>query len=231
MYKEHLDLDKPDFHQRIWHYFSLSKFLGLIEKSSLYLCRHDKFDDSFEGGLSEMDKKYFESVHPGMHEYMTGDKVGCYYSNCWTKSDIDEYVLWNSYASLKDGIAVQSTVERLIASLNIKGEQDVYISDVLYLDYSKDYTFSKTRGQVNTLAPHFTKRNYFSSEKELRVMHVDTRGKFAFSPEGINIKVKLDALIERVYLAPFSYPWFADVISNIMKKYSLANIEVLKSSI
>lgn len=231
MYKEHPDLAKPQLDQTIWHYYTLSKFLGLIERSSLYLCRHDKFDDSFEGGLSVLDKQYFDSVNPEMHQYMTGDKVGCYYSNCWTKSDVDEYVLWSSYASLQDGIAIQSTVERLITSLDVEKEKNVYISDVLYIDYSKDYTFRKTGGKVNTLAPHFTKRDYFKSEKELRVMYVDPVGKFDSSPNGVEIRVDLKTLIEKVYVAPFSYPWLRDVINNILAKYALSNIEVLKSSI
>ena len=230
MYKEHPDLAKPQLGQTIWHYYSLSKFLGLLDKSSLYLCRHDKFDDSFEGGLSLMDRQYFDGKYPGMSDYMTGDKVGCYYSNCWTKNDVDEYVLWNTYASLEDGVAVKTTVARLIESLADEGK-NIYISDVLYIDYSKDYTFRKTGGKVNTLAPHFTKRDYFSSEKELRVMYVEPTGKFETSPNGVEAKVNLKTLIEEIIVAPFSYSWFADVISNILKKYNLDGIEVKKSSI
>ena len=33
-------------------------------------------------------------------------------------SDVDEYALWSPYASLKDGVAVQSTVLRLITALD-----------------------------------------------------------------------------------------------------------------
>ena len=231
MYKEHPDLNPPKMDQRVWHYFSLSKFLGLIDKSTLYFCRHDQYDDSFEGCLSAKDKQFFDAIHPGMQEYLTGDKVGCYYSNCWTKAEVDEYVLWNAYSSLKDGVAVQTTAERLTASLGAEKEKDVYVSDVMYIDYSTDYTFSKTGGKVNTLAPHFTKREYFASEKELRLMYVDTRGKFFSSPGGVEVKVDLPTLIDKVYLAPFSYEWLATVISNILKRYGLEKVIVEKSLI
>ncbi len=231
MYIDHPHLPQPNKEQTIWHYFSLAKFLGLIDKSSLYLCRHDKFDDSFEGGLSDKDIKYLDSIHPGISETIKGDKVGCYYSNCWTKSDVDEYVLWNSYASLKDGIAIKSTVERLINSFDKADEKRVYVSDVQYIDYQKDYTFEKTGGRVNTMAPHFCKRPYFSSEKELRVMHPETEGKFSSSPEGIEVKINLSTLIESVYVAPFSFSWLSDVVSNILEKYGLGGIEVKKSAI
>lgn len=231
MYKTHQDLSEPDRGQTIWHYFSLAKFLYLIYNSSLYLARQDKFDDGFEGALSEKDIQYFDNINPGMAEYMKGDKVGCYYSNCWTKSDVDEYVLWSSYASLKDGVAVQSTVARLLKSLDAETEKDVYVSDVLYIDYSKDFTFKKTGGIVNTLAPHFTKRDYFQSEKELRIMYVKPTGNFKTSPEGIAVKVDLASLIETVYVAPFSFRWLPDVVRDILKKYGLPDVVVKKSQI
>lgn len=231
MYKKHPDLAEPDDSQTIWHYFSLAKFLGLIDKSALYLSRHDKFDDGFEGALSEKDIQYFDSTKPGMAEYMKGDNVGCYYSNSWTKSDVDEYVLWSSYASLSDGVAVQSTVARLLKSLDAETEKDVYVSDVLYIDYSKDFTFKKTGGIVNTLGPHFTKRDFFQSEKELRIMYVDPTGHFKTSPAGVEIKVDLATLIENAYVAPFSFPWLADTVNNILMKYNLTNLVVKKSNI
>lgn len=101
MYKQHPDLPPIDINQKIWHYYTLPKFLSLLSSSSLYLCRHDKFDDSFEGAMTKMDKAFFESKASGITERMQGDSLGCTYSNCWTKSDVDEYVLWSSYASLK----------------------------------------------------------------------------------------------------------------------------------
>lgn len=231
MYKTHPDLTQPDLNQTIWHYYSLAKFMWLIDESSLYLCRNDKYDDSFEGGLTAMDKQYLDSVHPSMADYLRGDKVGCYYSNCWTKSDVDEYVLWNSYASLKDGIAVKSTVDRLVKSFDVTDEKGYYVSDVLYLDYEKDYSFIKTGGKVNTIAPHFTKRGYFQAEKELRVMYVDTKGKFDTSPTGVKAKVDLATLIEMVYVAPFSYPWLSEIIKQYLVKHGFGEIDVIKSAI
>lgn len=231
MYQQHPELQQPNLDQVIWHYFSLAKFLGLLDKSALYFCRHDKFDDSFEGMLSEKDKQIFDSLQPGMSKNVVGDGSGCYYSNCWTKSKIDEYVLWKTYASLKDGVAVKTTVERLINSLDVSDKRLVYISYVLYIDYQNEYTFQKMGGVVNILAPHFTKREYFRSEKELRLMYVDWSGKFGTSPDGIEFKVDLRTLVEEVYVAPFSYDWLHDVLTHILKQFGLDGVKVLKSSI
>lgn len=230
MFKIHPDLPPVEVNQKIWHYYSLSKFLGMISSSSLYLCRQDKFDDSFEGRMTKKDAAFFDHISPGTAQSMRGDALGCVYSNCWTQSDCDEYVLWGSYASLKDGVAVQSTVLRLISALDARDERAVYVSSVQYIDYDKDYSFGMTGGKANMIAPHFSKRPYFAAEKELRVMYWDTNGKFENTPEGLNFKVDLDALIESVYVAPGSYSWFKDVVAEVLDRYGLKK-EVRKSGI
>ena len=87
-----------------------------------------------------------------------------------------------------------------------------------------------TGGKANMIAPHFSKRLYFGAERELRVMHWDTDGKFDNTPDGLSFRVDIDTLIERVYVAPLSYPWLITVIEEILQKYGL-NKEVLKSGI
>lgn len=230
MYIKHPDLPPIDVNQKIWHYFSLSKFLALLSRSSLYLCRQDKFDDSFEGALTQKDEAFFESKSAGVTKGMRRDALGCTYSNCWTRSDVDEYALWSSYASLKDGVAVQSTVLRLITALDPDDKRAVYVSNVQYIDYETDYSFQLTKGIANMIAPHFSKRPYFKSEKELRAMYWDTDGRYSSTPEGLLFKVDLNELIEFVYVAPFSMPQYRDIIEDLIMKYGLGK-EVIKSGI
>lgn len=230
MYKLHPDLPPINIDQKIWHYFSLAKFLGMISHSSLYLCRQDQFDDSFEGVMTKKDAAFFDSFAPGTSKNMNGDSLGCFYSNCWTKSDVDEYVLWSSYASLKDGVAVQSTVLKLISSFDETDPRPVYVSDVQYINYEDDFSFGMTRGKANLIAPRFSKRRFFEAEKELRAMYWETDGKFNKSPIGLDFRVDLNTLIESVYVAPASYPWLKEVVEEILGKYGL-NKEVIKSGI
>lgn len=180
--------------------------------------------------MTKKDVAFFESKSPGITEGMKGDSLGCAYSNCWTKSDVDEYVLWNSYASLRDGVAIKSTVENLIMSLDPADERSVYVSDVQYIDYESDYTFQKTFGIANMLAPHFSKRKFFESEKEMRALYLDGDGRFNNTPAGLYFKVDLNRLIDCVYVAPFSYPWFPDVVKQLLERHGL-NKEVKKSGI
>ena len=73
MYYQHPDLPPIDISQKIWHYYSLPKFLSLLSTSSLYLCRQDEFDDSFEGVMTKKDVDFFESKSAGITKGMEGD--------------------------------------------------------------------------------------------------------------------------------------------------------------
>ena len=230
MYYQHRELPPIDITQKIWHYYTLPKFLSLISSSSLYMCRQDKFDNSFEGVMTKKDEAFFESKSSGITKGMKGDSLGCTYSNCWTKSDVDEYVLWSSYSSLKDGIAIQSTVLRLITALDPSDERRVYVSNVQYIDYDSDYSFQLTGGIANMIAPLFSKRQYFEAEKELRAMYWDMDGRFHNTPEGLLFKVDLKELIESVYVAPQSYPSYRELIEELLLKYGLQK-EVKRSGI
>jgi hypothetical protein len=175
-------------------------------------------------------RPFFESKSAGVTKGMRRDALGCTYSNCWTRSDVDEYALWSSYASLKDGVAVQSTVLRLITALDPDDKRAVYVSNVQYIDYETDYSFQLTKGIANMIAPHFSKRPYFKSEKELRAMYWDTDGRYSSTTEGLLFKVDLNELIEFVYVAPFSMPQYRDIIEDLIMKYGLGK-EVIKSGI
>ena len=67
MYKQHPDLPPISINQKIWHYFTLAKFLGMISHSSLYLCRQDQFDDSFEGVMTKKDAEFIDSFRQAHH--------------------------------------------------------------------------------------------------------------------------------------------------------------------
>ena len=48
---------------------------------------------------------------------------------------------------------------------------------------------------------------------------------------GINIKIDLSLLIEKIYVYPNVPTWFYELIKSIMKRYGYSSIEVMKSDI
>lgn len=232
MYISHKDIVLvPDNDTVVWHYFSLAKFLGFLNSSALYFSRHDTFDDPFEGQLSDKDKEFLKTKSGNLAGFFTDDKAGCCFSNCWVMSDADEYVLWDSYSSLKDGIAIKSTVGSIIEALYKDDPRAVRISAIHYIDRIEDYSFEATGGIINALAPHLCKRLNFQAEKEMRVFHFDSSARFMTSPKGLLFKVDPKVLIEEVFVSPRSYDWFQDSIKEILEKYNLNSIPVRKSEI
>lgn len=232
MYTKHKHFRTPSNSTTIWHYFSLAKFIGLLDSSSLYFSRQDQFDDVKEGRLSQADKNYLNCFHGSIAEHMESDKNGCFYANCWTVSESDEYVLWSTYASLKNGIAVKSTIGKLIDALDEKDERQVYIAKVEYYNEVNGSSFKVSDGIINLLALGFSKREYFVAENELRLLyrsfdaHLDKN-----SPTHISFSVDLTKLIDSIYVSPKSYPWFRNAISKLIELYGLRGIPVYESSI
>ena len=200
---------------------SLSKFLSLINNEELYFARHDKFFDAQEGILSDPDKSFFDSKVPGISSRMKCENLGCTSINCWIMSDTEQYLMWTAYSSIDEGIAIKTTVGNLIDSLDLNDKRSIYISDVNYIDYKSQYTFDKTGGFANLLAPFFCKGKYFEQEKELRLIYnnyeIDERNKI----EGVQFKVSLDTLIDEIWIAPVARTWFEEIVK---KELILHNI-------
>jgi len=221
MYKTHKDFTTPNRKTIIWRYMSLSKFLSLINNEELYFARHDKFFDAQEGILSDPDKSFFDSKVPGISSRMKCENLGCTYINCWIMSDTEQYLMWTAYSSIDEGIAIKTTVGNLIDSLDPNDKRSIYISDVNYIDYKSQYTFDKTGGFANLLAPFFCKGKYFEQEKKLRLIYnnyeIDERNKI----EGVQFKVSLDTLIDEIWIAPVARTWFEEIVN---KELILHNI-------
>lgn len=222
MYKTHKDFTTPDRKTIIWRYLSLPKFLSLINNKELYFARHDKFFDAKEGILSDPDKKYFDSKVPGISSRMECDNLGCTFINCWIMSSIEQYLMWSAYSSVDEGIAIKTTIGNLIDSLDCNDKRSIYISDVNYINYNTQYTFDKTGGFANLLAPFFCKEKYFEQEKELRLIYNDYEIDKRDDIEGVSFKVSLNTLINEVWVAPKAKGWFEDVLK---KELTLHNIK------
>lgn len=221
MYKIHIDFTTPDKNTTIWRYMSLPKFLSLINNEELHFARHDKFFDAQEGVLSNPDKSFFDKKVPGISSRMKCEYLGCTFINCWIMSDTEQYLMWSAYSSIDEGIAIKTTIGNLIDSLDPNDKRSIYISDVNYIDYNSQYTFDKTGGFANLLAPFFCKGKYFEQERELRLIYsdyeIDSRDKI----EGVQFKVILDNLIDEIWISPKAKAWFEDIVK---KELILHNI-------
>ena len=144
------------------------------------------------------------------------------YANCWHQSDVESEAMWNLYTNTaKQGIALQTTFERLYWSINeYPVRTALYYGLVNYIDY-KEYNKGIKGEKTFTIfdAPWY-KRKSFEHEKEFRILIEDTSN---IKPTDWCKKVKVDlvSLIETIYVSPQSEDWFFELIKIMRRKYNL----------
>lgn len=148
--------------------------------------------------------------------------------NSWHAQDHESAAMWALYVKSGEGIAVESTYARFVKSLVEFQEHDVHIGMINYIDYQIE-----SIPRENLLSPYIHKRKSFEYEKELRALisvpRSDCEGAVD-SQAGIYVPIKLDVLINRIFVAPTAPDWTIELIRSVIKKYDL-KIEVLQSSL
>lgn len=233
---------------KLWRYMSYSKFQNLMETSSVYFCRLDKFDDQLEGTQPQGSLKFaLATENPWqMYERCYMDAVlnmlrNVMFVNCWHINDSENPFMWKNYATChgNEGVAIQTdlnAVKRAFAKASRK-ISDMRITYVDFKTYDIDYFMQDPFKFV------MLKDKQFLPENELRFVTVEDEypdvdendvcsvGKKQYSDhEGELIKVDLEELINRIYLAPNSTERFARLILETVAARGL-NVEVVKSAL
>lgn len=221
--------DVPDENVTIWRYLDFIKFVDLLETQCLFFARADKLGDDFEGSCPKANIKY------RLKEYNIGlvgggieaDEISAFYRvlreftavNCWYINQYESAAMWTLYLKSNEGIALRSSYRRLRDSFI--DQKPHKICKVHYIDYEKD-TMS-----TNLLAPYLYKRKSFEHEAELRAIiqplprpRFIVRSKRPFD-RGIRIKVNLDVLIDKIYVAPQTPDWQFNLVKSLVEKYGL----------
>lgn len=193
----HKDLytDRPLSEIKIWRYMDLCKFFSLW-RGSLYFPNRNKMGDKREMGIRVYQKGDKQHVNPFLTFQIVGENENIpetttkpnAFVSCWSVSDHENYLLWKSYLDGPCGIAIQTTLQSLIDSIQEVPEEPVYISKVQYAEkllLSNDHR--------HTL---FTKHISYKEEKELRL------GILSSNAAAKTLKVDPNVLIESVVISP-----------------------------
>jgi len=246
---------------KIWRYMDLSKFLSLLDRAALYFVRVDHLSsfDAFEGYYTaaniQFDEISFKDLpdewknESGVEdekiwEILKNEKRkirhfvkanrAVTFVNSWHVQNHESAAMWRLYLKSDDGLAIQSTVSRLIEAMVKYDEYEVFIGMVKYIDFAKE-----TIPTGNILFPFMHKRKSFEHESELRALiWTPQYGKNKIPPgenkhsadSGIYIPVDLDVLVERIYVAPTAPQWIHDLIRSQVKRFGFDK-PVLKSDL
>ncbi|MEK6754152.1 MAG: hypothetical protein AABZ00_17975 [Chloroflexota bacterium] len=231
----------------VWRYMDFTKFISLLDKKRLFLCRADRFEDSFEGSLPvvNIDNSktdfYREKILEGkwgyakMQEYLKEKSERSelikrfVYISSWYLNEYESAAMWKLYAQTNEAVAIKSTVKYLRESLPKYDE--LLIGRVKYIDYKKEYM-----EEVPLVDRFFYKRKSFEYEEEVRVVIFnlnekwDSRFQAVEVNGGIYVKTKIDSLIDEIYVAPNSPNWFQELVENVAKLYGI-NKPVIRTSL
>lgn len=215
----------------IWRYMDFTKFISILDTSSLFFCRSDLLGDPFEGSipcknyennnrlLTAMGRNDERRIEASQNREQMRKNV---YINCWHMNEHESAAMWKVYIKSNDGIAIKSTVQCFYDSLSCNSPlTGINFFVVQYINYEED-SFPNREG-----FRYLHKRKSFEYEQELRAFLFDYEDN---EKTGIPVKTLVDKLIETIYVAPDSPDWFKVLVENITKKYGVTK-EVKRTSL
>lgn len=221
---EHITLPHPG--TIVWKYLDLSKFLDLLLCRQLFMSRSDKFEDQYEGTFSEPTfeelKKISENKPEFLDFYKTHRKNVVISS--WHINEHESYAMWQIFTQKSEGLAIQSTVQRLQEALTPEVRYDQHIGEVNYIDYKKEYIPFD-----NDFFPFLFKRKSFQYEREVRIISDLTKHNLTIN-EGVKINLDIDKLIEKIYIHPKSENWYKNLVIQLMQQLGF-NFAIEKSDL
>lgn len=236
----------------------LAKFIDLLKSQGIYMSSLPTMEDEWEGAVAASgDTSAAEAnllnIFGGTAEDAKGfitrgeqnsaARRACVFINCWHRSQVESAAMWKLYEPSGRGIAVQTTIGDLKAS--ISDEKDCSLVEVKYVDFDSDLIDA-----FNLERTYSYKRQSFQHEQELRLQHFDlmpqrpmTEAELAMNPplaergpgvdyenvidykilpKGKHLRVDLDVLVNRVVIAPEAPSWFIDIVKDLVEKYGQA---------
>lgn len=197
----------------------------------------DRLDDPFEGLYSKARIRFDELVYDSTEasdyarSVIRGIHTSPYelrkssYVNCWHINEYESELLWSRYSFMEGGVAIQSTYDKLVSSLQ-DTPHGVYVGKIKYMDWDTESTPTG-----NLMNPLVTKKKNYQDENELRAALVYLHHRLVLKKQmskGIRIPVKLVELIDSICISPRSSNWHLNLVKSMLKKYNL-NINVKKS--
>jgi hypothetical protein len=226
---EHDVFDQPeDPSIPVWRYLDFTKFVSLLDTSSLYFATADSFDDPYEGTVAhanvekrpelypDLDEEQREKIFSQLYPFLKWQRQWTFIS-CWHMNEHESAAMWNLYSESNEAVAIQSRYSSLRNVL----PDTVYIGKVKYIDYQEDLV-----PEGNSLYPFIRKRRSFRHEREARAIFQDPPveddgmkvGK-ENNEGGRSIEIDLSKLVETIYVSPTSADWFADLVRSVTDKY------------
>ena len=221
------DIETPEPSAVLWRYMDFTKFISMLDSSTLNFTRVDALDDKFEGRFTQADYEVMEqgaeSQEDKLQMEMMKDELDAvrkkFYVNCWHENVGETVFMWSHYAPRGDGVAIRTDFQSLCNS--IISNNHVFFGKVKYFD-NTEISLVPERATL----PFLMKRREFEGEKEVRAYFKRTSSKANNTAWG----VRLSILVKEIVVDPSAPDWVVGLVESMASKYDLDN-PVTRSSL
>jgi hypothetical protein len=207
----------------VWHYMDFWKFVSLIQKRAIYLCRGDNLQDKFEGtysnrqihSMNEWFKDIDEPIRVEWEEEERRNNRKKAFINCWCISDVDLDLMWKAYTTADIGVALRSTIRKLQSACDKAIELwPLDICQVKYFDHEKGQNINYW-GAPNVF---MHKDHHFRLDNEIRIIHY---ANYSTPPDHVDMPIDFEAVIETIVTRPGTTEDQLESIVNLMQSYGI----------
>ncbi|MEP7287087.1 MAG: DUF2971 domain-containing protein [Chloroflexota bacterium] len=219
-------IKRPNPSEKIWQYMDFIHFVSLIDKGCLFFRQAKKFSDPYEGSftwlISQREYQLGDDSYKRMIVEVYNDARQRTAVTCWHINSEESAAMWDLYSNRRQGIAIQSTVERLHSSLAKSAPKGMKSGTVNYFTKGEKVLVKPGAAGFSGEDIWFYKRKSFEHEKEYRItIQASDRAKIEVEG-GIYVAVDLKLLIEKIYIAPSAETWKCNLIHSVANKYGLS---------
>ena len=152
--------------------------------------------------------------------------------NCWHQNEFESEAMWRLYSENNKGIAIQTTLQDLINSID---DERVHISEVKYIDF-QDKNLKPKDCVVNGHLSALLKRKSFEHEKEVRLFFQPENDLNTLLAEDYKyqyqlIDINLSKLISKVYISPYASELFASSVKEVFRRFGLDDRKLIHSDL
>jgi len=140
-YQTHTAFDEPrDQTARLWRYMDLPKLLSVLDKRALFFPSVATLskDDPYAGEPTLSKLRAAESEGANALKKLRLEATvfkHLNFFNCWHMNDSESDAMWKLYMRGSDGVAIQTTVDRLMNCF-AHAVDNVYMGQVQYVDHN-----------------------------------------------------------------------------------------------
>lgn len=196
----------------IWRYMDFVSFQELLRKNEMYFNALRNMDDNKEGlplqdlGLDFSKRDYSDGAKGYLDFFALRHAL---YVSSWSMYDEDKLVLWFERAP-QNGVAIKTTVGNLKQSL--EGET-MHYGRIVYIDKIPDDIAKRIEdGTENYFWFAVNKDVKFQYENEFRAIFGDSTAACKQLKQGMSKPVKLEILIDEIYVNPMSDAFFSGLV-------------------